>query len=317
MKRRIAALVLCLGLLTGCLPDLRQYPRQEREARVAEPRSLTIDLPRDADQLTQDAIAVFGAALLELSDGAVTLEVILSGSPASALAHGATHMAVLENRDLIAADPGLALLDRPFSADSPESYLTVMAAEQGPVRDNAALARALGGQVIGAWYGGRMVLLCRGSFYEEICFSGATLGVLEGWEGSDYYTGLGGDLGPKTLIAGDEEELLFLLEERSLKYLEYPLWSLDPEEMPEALKYVEDTGHRIRGMWLVLGEDAVDPETEELIRAAAAYLPQPALTARTAAEARTLEALEERDVTVRKGSYAALRRASEAERGTL
>lgn len=306
---RLAAAGACLGLLAGCLPSLGEYPRQEKTPPAFAPQALTIDLPQGADQLTQDAAAQLGAALLELSGGAVTLEVILSGSPASALLHGATHMAVLENRDLIAAEPGLAVLDRPFIAESPEAYLTVMAAEKGPVRGNAALREALGGKVIGGWYGGRVSLLCRGSFYEEICFSGSSLGVLEGWEGSDYYLSLGESLGPKTIFTGDGEELLFLLEQRSVKYLEYPLWELEPEEMPEALKYVEDTGHRIRGMWLVLGEGAVDPATEELIRAAAAYLPQGAMEARMAAEAAALEALEEKDITVRKGSYSALFRA--------
>ena len=55
--------------------------------------------------------------------------------------------------------------------------------------------------------------------------------MLEGWEGSDYYLSLGESLGPKTIFTGDGEELLFLLEQRSVKYLEYPLWELEPEEM--------------------------------------------------------------------------------------
>ena len=175
---RLAAAGACLGLLAGCVPNLGRYPRQEKTPPAFAPQALTIDLPQGADQLTQDAAAQLGAALLELSGGAVTLEVILSGNPASALLHGATHMAVLENRDLIAAEPGLAVLDRPFAAESPEAYLTVMAAEKGPVRGNAALREALGGKVIGGWYGGRVSLLCRGSFYEEICFSGSALGLL-------------------------------------------------------------------------------------------------------------------------------------------
>jgi len=308
--KRLLAFLLTLCLLAGCGPQLEKYPRVDPASREIEPQILTIDIPREADQSTLDAVSQLAAALLELSGGAVTLEVIPSDHPARALHGGATHMALLENSDLIEADPSMAFLDWPFFLRDAGQWLTVMGAEDGVVRGSASLGDALGGEVIGLWYGGRTVVLCRASFYEEIGFSGSTLGVLDGRGGAGFFQGVGEDLGARTLIAGDREELLGLFERREIKYMEYPLEELDPEALPETLKYLEDTSHRVEGTWLVLGKDAVDEETARIVRAAAASVPQSVLDARARAEEELFRQLGELGVEVKKGSYADLRRAS-------
>ncbi len=307
--KRLFALVLALCLLAGCGPQLDRYPRVEAQAPSYTPQVLTIDVPRDADQTALDGVSQLAAAILDLSGGAVTLEVIPSQDPASALLHGATHLALVDSARLVEAEPSLAFLDWPFLAESVDQWLTVMGAEDGVVRGNLPLRRALGGEVIGLWYGGRTVLLCRSSFYETIGFAGTSLGVLSDRAGTDFFQGIGEDLEAKVLCLGTAEELLELFEEKEVKYAEYPLDQLDPDALPEELKYLEDTAHRVEGHWLVLGE-GVDEETARLLRAAAASVPQTVLDARTRQEEELFQALEDRDVEVRRGDYAALHRAA-------
>lgn len=310
LKKKLLAGALCL-LLAGCGgPRLEEYPRVEPTKRATAPQTLTIDLRRDSDQLTLDAVDQLAAALLELSDGAVKLEVVLSEQPAIALQNGAAQLALLTNRELLEAAPELSYLDWPFFWEGPEQYLTVFGAEDGLVRGSGSLTAALGGEVLGVWYGGRTVLLCRGVFYEEIAFSGSGFGVMEGVGGSGFFGGIGEDIQASKLVTGSQEELFRLLEEREIKFLECPLGQLDPEEIPEAVKSLEDTGHRIRGLWLVLGNGAVEPETEEIIRAAAAYVPDTAQTRRLRAEEDLLRGLEEAGVMVRKSDHYTLRRAA-------
>ena len=114
--KRLLAFLLALCLLAGCGPQLEKYPRVEPSSQVVEPRELTIDVPRDAGQLALDAVSQLAAALLELSGGAITLEVIPSEDPAAALRSGVTHLALLDNRALIEADPSMLYLDWPFLA---------------------------------------------------------------------------------------------------------------------------------------------------------------------------------------------------------
>ena len=294
MKRwiqRILAGALCLAL-AGCGgPRLEEYPRVEPEKKETAPQALTIDLPRDSDQLTVDAVNQLSAAVLELSGGAVTLSPIFSDRPAIALREGSTHMALLTNRDILEAEPALSFIDWPFFWDSPEQYLTVMGAEEGLVRGSGDLAAALGGQVAGVWYGGRVSLLCRAAFYEEVAFAGSAFGGLEGRGGTGYFTDIGEDLQARETLEREPEELLLLLDQREVKYLEYPLLSLDAEGLPQSLKYLEDTAHRVQGHWLAIS-DQVEPETAALLQAAAAYVPQSALTARLQAEEAMLAELE-------------------------
>lgn len=312
MKQRFLAglLALALCLLAGCGPDLARYPRVEPSSRTVEPQTITIDVPQNADQVTQSAVNQLGAALLELSDGAITLEVVSSNNPALALAHGATQLALLENQDLIAADPSVGFLDWPFLMDGVESYLAVMGAEDGAVRGSGSLREALGGEIIGLWYQGRTVLLCRGTFYPEIGFAGTSVGVLEDREGSGYFEGMLEDLRAVKMYTGSPEELRGYLENRTVKFLEYPLEELDAEDLPQELKCLEDTAHRVRGMWLVLGKDAVEEETAQIIRAAAAYVPQSVFTARTRQEEELFQALEAQEIPVRRGDYTMLNRAA-------
>ena len=115
MKRKLPALVLCLALLGGCGPGFSQYPRASSSAPAAvEAQTLTIDIPRDADAQTQEALAQFAAAVLELSGGAVTIETVPNSDPLSALVHGATHMALADNQMLIEAEPALSLTTAAF-----------------------------------------------------------------------------------------------------------------------------------------------------------------------------------------------------------
>ncbi len=191
MKQLLASLLaLALCLLAGCGLNLARYPKVEPSFPVIEPQTLTIDLPQDAGPVTLSAVNQLGSALLELSDGAITLEIVSSSDPAGALAHKATHLALLENQDLIEADPSMGFLDWPFLMADAESYLTVMGAENGAVRGSASLREALGGEIIGLWYSGRTVLLGRGTFYPEIAFSGVSLGTLKGREGSGFFEGM-------------------------------------------------------------------------------------------------------------------------------
>ena len=311
MKRKLPALVLCLALLGGCGPGFSQYPRASSSAPAAvEAQTLTIDIPRDADAQTQEALAQFAAAVLELSGGAVTIETVPNSDPLSALAHGATHMALADNQMLIEAEPALSFLDWPFLFAGPEDYLTAVGAENGPIRGSRSLETALGGRVIGLWYGGGTVLLGRGAFYEEICFSNSSLGVLSGRQGSSFFTGIGEDLGAEAVHAGDSDRLLSLLEDRTVKYIEYPLEELPPEELPESVHYLENTGHRINGMWLILGTGAVDGETARILEAAAAAVPQPALESRRAAREALLTQVEEAGIRVDTGDYSELYRAA-------
>lgn len=312
VKKRFLALLLALCLLAGCGPDLRGYPRVELASRVMAEQTLTIDVPREADPLTVSAVTQLCAAVMELSGGAVTLNPIYSNSPANALQGGATNLALMESGDLIEADPSMSFLEWPFLLEGPEQYLTVMGAEDGPVRGSGSLREALGGEVIGLWYGGRYGILSRGTFYEEIGFSGSTLGVLSGLSGSGYFSAqsIGADQGAAAVVTGGPEKLLDLLAGAGVKSLEYPLWQLDGEAFPEGVKYVEDTGHRVRGLWLVLGTGTVDQETADLLRAAAAYVPQPAREARAGAEASLLEAMTAADIQVRQGEYTALHHAA-------
>jgi len=310
LNKRLLAAALCL-LLAGCGgPRLEEYPRVEPAKAELAPQTLTIDLHRGCDQLTVAAADRLAAALLELSDGAVELETVFSEQPAIALQNGSTQLALLTNRDLLEAAPELSFLDWPFFWDSPEQYLTVMGAEGGLVRGSGSLASALGGEVLGAWYGGRMVLLCRGVFYEEIAFAGSTVGVLEGAGGSGFFAGIGEDLEAKELAEGDQEELLGLLEDREVKFVECPILELDPGQLPESLKSVENTGHRFLGLWLVLGDGAVDDRTADLLRAAAAYVPESAGTARVRAEEERLRELAAEEVKVTEAEHYALHRAA-------
>ena len=223
MKRwiqRLLAGALCLAL-AGCGgPRLEEYPRMEPEKKETAPQALTIDLPRDSDQLTVDAVNQLSAAVLELSGGAVTLSPIFSDRPAIALREGSTHMALLTNRDILEAEPALSFIDWPFFWDSPEQYLTVMGAEEGLVRGSGDLAAALGGQVAGVWYGGRVALLCRAAFYEEVAFAGSAFGGLAGRGGTGYFTDIGEDLQARETLEREPEELLPLLDQREVKYLE-------------------------------------------------------------------------------------------------
>ena len=267
MKRwiqRLLAGALCLAL-AGCGgPRLEEYPRVEPEKKETAPQALTIDLPRDSDQLTVDAVNQLSAAVLELSGGAVTLSPIFSDRPAIALREGSTHMALLTNRDILEAEPALSFIDWPFFWDSPEQYLTVMGAEEGLVRGSGDLAAALGGQVAGVWYGGRVALLCRAAFYEEVAFAGSAFGGLAGRGGTGYFTDIGEDLQARETLEREPEELLPLLDQREVKYLEYPLLSMDAEGLPQSLKYLEDTAHRVQGHWLAIS-DQVEPETAALL----------------------------------------------------
>ncbi len=308
--KRLLAFLLALCLLAGCGPQLEKYPRVEPSSQVVEPRELTIDVPRDAGQLALDAVSQLAAALLELSGGAITLEVIPSEDPAAALRSGVTHLALLDNRALIEADPSMLFLDWPFLAKDAEHWLTIMGAENGVVRGSASLREALEGEVIGLWYGGRAALLCRGTFYQEIGFAGASLGVLDDREGLGFFQGIGEDLEARVLCTGDREELWELFDSKEIKYMECVLEELNPEELPEAVKCLEDTAHRIHGMWLVLGTEAVDEETARIIRAAAASVPQPAWDARARQEEALFLALEEREIEVKRGDYANLHRAA-------
>lgn len=313
MKRRIWRFVagaLCLLLLAGCDgPRLEEYPRVEPVKREIAPRALTIDLPRDSDQLTVDAVNQFAAAVLDLSGGVVTLEPIFSDRPAIALQDGSTDLALLTNRDILEAEPSLSFIDWPFFWDNPEQYLTVMGAEDGLIRGSGDLSAALGGEVLGVWYGGRVVLLCRGAFYEEVAFAGTVFGALEGAGGTGYFTDIGEDLQARETREEEQDRLLELLDQQEVKYLEYPLSALDPDQLPQALKHLENTAHRVRGLWLTMG-DGVDPETAEILRAAAAYVPQSAWTARTQAEEALLEELEAREVQVHELDYYSLHRAA-------
>lgn len=312
MKRwiqRLLAGALCLAL-AGCGgPRLEEYPRMEPEKKEIAPQALTIDLPRDSDQLTVDAVNQLSAAVLELSGGAVTLSPIFSDRPAIALREGSTHMALLTNRDILEAEPALSFIDWPFFWDSPEQYLTVMGAEEGLVRGSGDLAAALGGQVVAMWYGGRVSLLCRAAFYEEVAFAGSAFGGLAGRGGTGYFTDIGEDLQARETLEREPEELLPLLDQREVKYLEYPLLSMDAEGLPQSLKYLEDTAHRVQGHWLAIS-DQVEPETAALLQAAAAYVPQSALTARLQAEEAMLAELEAQGIRVRKLDYYSLHRAA-------
>jgi len=308
--KRLLAAALCL-LFAGCGgPRLEEYPRVEPVKAEAAPQTLTINLYRDCGPQTADAVDRLAAALLELSGGAVELETVFSAQPAVALQNGSAQLALLTNRDILEAAPELSFIDWPFFWESPEQYLTVMGAENGPVRGSGSLASALGGEVLGVWYGGRMILLCRGVFYEEIAFAGSTVGVLEGAGGNGYFAGIGEDLEAKELAEGEQEELLDLLEEREVKFVECPVLELDPEELPESLKSVENTGHRFRGLWLVLGDGAVDAQTADLLRAAAAYVPESARTEGLRAEEERLEELAAAGVKVTGADHYALHRAS-------
>ncbi|MCI8653126.1 MAG: hypothetical protein HFF11_05455 [Angelakisella sp.] len=307
--KRLLAFFLVLGLLAGCGPQLEKYPRVESSSQGLETQTLTIDIPQEADQLTLDAVSQLAAALLELSGGAITLEVYPSRDPARALRTGDTHLALLDNSGLMAADPSLSFLDWPFLMEDEEQWLTIMGAEDGVVRGSASLREALNGEVIGLWYQGRTVLLGRGSFYEEIGFAGAPLGVLEGREAPGFFQGIG-DLNPKTVSTGDGETLLKLLSSREVKYIEYPLGKVDPDTLPELVKHLEDTAHRVEGSWLVLGKGAVDQKTAQIIRAAAAAVPQPAWNARARREEELFQALEAREITVQKRPCPPLRRAA-------
>ena len=91
--------------------------------------------------------------------------------------------------------------------------------------------------------------------------------------------------------------------------MEYPLLSLDAEGLPQSLKYLEDTAHRVQGHWLAIS-DQVEPETAALLQAAAAYVPQSALTARLQAEEAMLAELEAQGIRVRKLDYYSLHRAA-------
>jgi len=308
--KRLLAGSFCL-LMAGCGgPRLEDYPRVEPSKAEVAPQTLTIDLYRDSDWLTVDAVDQLAAALLELSGGAVKLETVFSAQPAAALQSGSAQLALLTNRDILEAAPELSFLDWPFFWDSPEQYLTVLGAEGGLVRGSGDLSAALGGEVLGVWYGGRMVLLSRGVFYEEIAFAGSTVGVLEGSGGSGFFADIGEDLQAQELAEGDQEELFGLLEDREAKFIECPILALDPGELPESLKSLEDTGHRFRGLWLVLRDGAVDARTADILRAAAAYVPESARAKRVRAEEDRLEALAAGEVKVTQTDHHALHRAA-------
>ena len=286
MKRKFFALALALALLAGCVPELSRYPRASSAPAPELPETvLTMDLPRDAGEAVQAAVGRFAAEVLELSGGAVTIELVPNREPLPALTHGATHLALVETGELVEAEPSLAFLEWPFLFSGPEEYLTAMGAEDGPVRGDPRLAETLGGEVIGLWYGGSAVLLGRGSFYEEICFSNSGLGVLEGLGGSSFFTGMGEDLGAEEVHTGEPEALLEMLA---------------------------TTRHRTGGLWLVLREGAVSPEVEEILRAAAAAAPETALEEGLAAEEALLAAAAEGGVRVDSGDYSQLTRASAA-----
>lgn len=311
MKKKLLSLALCLVLLAGCGPDLSQYPAVSSSPPPAvETQVLTIDIPRDVDPLTQDALTGFAAAVLELSGGAITIETIPNTEPLSALAHGATHMALVDNQTLIEAEPSLSFLDWPFLFSGPEDYFTAMGAEDGPVRGKPRLEETLGGRIISVWYSGTTVLLGRGAFYDEICFSNSDLGVLEGRGASGLFTGIGSDLGARTVYEEEPDRLLTLLDDRTVKYIEYPLEALSPEELPESVKHLENTCHRIQGMWLILGTGLVDSQTAQILEAAAAYVPQPALDSRRAAQGELLAQIEAAGVKVTTGDYTNLLRAA-------
>ncbi len=311
MKQLLASLLaLALCLLAGCGLNLARYPKVEPSSPVIEPQTLTIDLPQDAGPVTLSAVNQLGSALLELSDGAITLEIVSSSDPAGALAHKATHLALLENQDLIEADPSMGFLDWPFLMADAESYLTVMGAENGAVRGSASLREALGGEIIGLWYSGRTVLLGRGTFYPEIAFSGVSLGTLKGREGSGFFEGMEKELRAGKVYTDGPDELLNYMKNRTVKFLEYPLDQLDGENPPQELKYLENTAHRVGGAWLVLGEEAVDKETAQIIRAAAAYVPQSVFTTCIRQEEELFQALEAQGVQVRQGDYTILNRAA-------
>ena len=308
--RRFLTVLLALCLLAGCGPQLDRFPRVETTAPTYPAQTLTIDIPLGADQFTQDGVAQLAAAVLELSGGAGTLEAIPSQNPAAALSNGATHLALLDNRQLLEADPSMVFLDWPFLLEDAGQWLTVMGAEDGVVRGSASLQKALNGEVIGLWYGGRAVLLCRGNFYEAISFAGTSLGMLEDHMDTGFFQGIGEDLGAKILCAGDPAELMALFDQKEIKYMELFLDDLDPDALPEALKYLEDTTHRVEGLWLVLGKDAVDGETARLLRAAAASVPQTVWDARARQEEDLFQALEDREVEVRHSGYNSLHRAA-------
>ena len=313
MKRKFFALALVLALLAGCVPELSRYPRASSAPAPELPETvLTMDLPRDAGEAVQAAVGRFAAEVLELSGGAVTIELVPNREPLPALTHGATHLALVETGELVEAEPSLAFLEWPFLVSGPEEYLTAMGAEEGPVRGDPRLAETLGGEVLGLWYGGSAVLLGRGSFYEEICFSNSGLGVLEGLGGSSFFTGMGEDLGAEEVHTGEPEALLEMLADRTVKYTEYPLSALDPAELPEEVHYLETTRHRTGGLWLVLREGAVSPEVEEILRAAAAAAPETALEEGLAAEEALLAAAAEGGIRVDSGDYSQLTRASAA-----
>ena len=101
--RRFLTALLALCLLAGCGPQLERFPRVEATAPTYPAQTLTIDIPLGADQFTQDGVAQLAATVLELSGGAVTLEAIPSQNPAAALSNGATHLALLDNRQLLEA----------------------------------------------------------------------------------------------------------------------------------------------------------------------------------------------------------------------
>lgn len=309
---RFLAAALCFALLlAGCGgPDLRSYPQVEPSVKTTAPRTVTLDVHREADPLTEDTVNQLAAALLDVSGGAVTLEVVCSENPAAALENGSAQLALLTNRDILEAEPGLSFLDWPFFWDSPEQWLTVMGAEGGLVRGSRSLEESLGGRILGVWYGGRVSLLCRGTFYDEIAFSGAGFGAMAGAGGSGFFGDIGEDLQAEEVVAGEPEELDELLAAGEIRFLERPLLEVDPDDLPEALKSIEDTGHRYQGCWLVLGRDFLTPELEPLLKAAAAYLPEQAFTDRRRAEEERLLELEEAGLKVRREEHYTLERAA-------
>ncbi len=298
MNRRVRVLALLLAgcmALSGCgtVPlHLREYPRQARQQSLPPRQTLTLVLPQDAPDSLVNMTYLLEAKLSELSGGQLSLEVRREENRL-AMDSGSWDLAVFTNDDLIALDEDMMFLVAPFLFPDRESFLTILSQEDGPVLGSDGLREALGGSIVGLYYGGAVGLLCRSRLYDSLGFSYFNLGILDiASYGSAFYTTLP-EMESRGVILSDQAGLLDQMNAEPLRYLEYPRNLELPEAYREEARYYEDTQHRFLGLWLALA-DGAGPQVERIVREAAAYTLDGQLADQLAEEDRVLGTLPPR-----------------------
>lgn len=299
--KRLIGLCLTLALLAGCMsPAGLVNPALESPT----PAAVTLWLPRDADEVLEQAASLLAQKAQELSNNSLTVTVEHADDPYASMADG---LAFVSLTRLGQAESRLTMLSRPFFFNSASQLELSLNSPRSQRLLERLLPRC--GNVVGALYGGSMNLLTTKKFYDELGVETYSVSLQDPGCYNLFQT-----LKARTVALQSFQEGLAQTADKSVTALEIRFPQLAQVTVENVKLNFIPTRHYLYAHVLLAGDELtqrLSPHQMAAIEEAFAYVLPKSWELRGEYEAKQLLDAKDRGVVVYQEDYPSFRRSAE------